>query len=494
MKKAFVTAALAALLVLALGLTAAAEQNLTAHLERIADAGDGIAYTVSMTDYGPLEPGDVDPEPYTRLLLDMKLEPADLSEQPEGEYVVLGFEEENLYYYFFLAEGGENLILQTDGEENSELFRAVPPEGRADASGVMQAWYETLADAQGIATDEPETVPQESRAFEGQWSSEDAGVEIFIEDGGFKAAVEETVAYPEGVRWEYALQYDPATKTLESVSGCKFAISFEAEGGSDILETLSEDESATFLINGAGRLVWTDHKADEGKGIEFVNVGTFAGTDWACNGASLEIFLEDVDTFKVLIRRPDGERKESEWVYGCRYDPETRQLFAERVVCDEIACDDRGEENRTCVYERDSEAVFGLNGAGCMAGRNTGEAWLDDLPFEPAPQDGPVAALAAAPLLGGWQVAESQTVDDGRRALFERATEGLLGVRYEPVAYLASQVVAGCNHCFLCRSTVIYPGAAPALKLVYVYEKPDGTAELLNIADLDIAGKAFPID
>ena len=81
-----------------------------------------------------------------------------------------------------------------------------------------------------------------------------------------------------------------------------------------------------------------------------------------------------------------------------------------------------------------------------------------------------------------------------RVAVPKKFREGLLGVRYEPVAYLASQVVAGCNHCFLCRSTVVYPGAAPALKLVYVYEKPDGTAELLNIADLDIAGKAFPID
>ena len=96
--------------------------------------------------------------------------------------------------------------------------------------------------------------------------------------------------------------------------------------------------------------------------------------------------------------------------------------------------------------------------------------------------------------LGGWSVAESASLTEDMTALFNEATGKLMGVSYEPVAYLASQVVAGCNHCFLCRSTVIYPGAAPALKLVYVYEKPDGTAELLNIADLDIAGKAFPID
>ena len=62
-----------------------------------------------------------------------------------------------------------------------------------------------------------------------------------------------------------------------------------------------------------------------------------------------------------------------------------------------------------------------------------------------------------------------------------------MGVDYVPVAYLGSQVVAGTNHCFLCRATVVYPGAQPTLALVYVWEKLDGTAEILSIADLDIA-------
>lgn len=64
---------------------------------------------------------------------------------------------------------------------------------------------------------------------------------------------------------------------------------------------------------------------------------------------------------------------------------------------------------------------------------------------------------------------------------------------YEPVAYLGSQVVAGVNHAYLCRATVVYPDAQPAWKLVYVYEPLEGVAEITRIADLDLAALAAPL-
>ena len=98
---------------------------------------------------------------------------------------------------------------------------------------------------------------------------------------------------------------------------------------------------------------------------------------------------------------------------------------------------------------------------------------------------------AAAPMIGqtvgGWNIAEDTELTDDQRSLFEKALEGLVGVGYEPVAYLGSQVVAGLNHCFLCKATVVYPGAEPAYKLVYIYESLDGNASLTDVADLDIA-------
>ena len=68
--------------------------------------------------------------------------------------------------------------------------------------------------------------------------------------------------------------------------------------------------------------------------------------------------------------------------------------------------------------------------------------------------------------------------------------EGLIGVNYEPIAYMGSQVVAGLNHCFLCKATVVYPGAQPSYKMVYIYEALDGHAEVLEIADVALGVSA----
>ena len=88
---------------------------------------------------------------------------------------------------------------------------------------------------------------------------------------------------------------------------------------------------------------------------------------------------------------------------------------------------------------------------------------------------------------GGWQAAEDTAVTESPKALFEKATEKLLGVKYEPIAYLASQVVSGKNHCFLAKATVVSPGAEPRYTLVYIYEDLQNNLEILNIKDIDLA-------
>ena len=103
-----------------------------------------------------------------------------------------------------------------------------------------------------------------------------------------------------------------------------------------------------------------------------------------------------------------------------------------------------------------------------------------------------VSAASADSLLGSWKVAEDTGITEENKAVFDKAMEGLLGVGYEPVAYLGSQLVAGTNHCFLCKATVVYPDAEPTLALVYVYEKLDGTVEITNITDLNIAELSTP--
>ena len=94
---------------------------------------------------------------------------------------------------------------------------------------------------------------------------------------------------------------------------------------------------------------------------------------------------------------------------------------------------------------------------------------------------------------GAWQTAADTALTPERLVPLEEALTGLVGVAYEPVAYLGSQVVAGRNHCYLCRATVVYPDAQSSWKLVYVHEPLEGVAEITRIADLDLAALATPL-
>ncbi len=90
---------------------------------------------------------------------------------------------------------------------------------------------------------------------------------------------------------------------------------------------------------------------------------------------------------------------------------------------------------------------------------------------------------------GGWTPSEDPSVTEELLALFEQGTAALTGASYQPVAYLGSQVVAGKNHAFLCRSVTAYPGsreAAPAYAVVYLYQDLQGNVSILSIGDFDI--------
>ena len=98
--------------------------------------------------------------------------------------------------------------------------------------------------------------------------------------------------------------------------------------------------------------------------------------------------------------------------------------------------------------------------------------------------DGPGSVM-----MGGWTPSEDSSVTEERKALFDRGTSALTGVSYIPVAYLGSQVVAGTNHAFLCRSITAYPGsldAEPAYAVVYLYQDLQGNVSILSIGDFDI--------
>lgn len=99
-----------------------------------------------------------------------------------------------------------------------------------------------------------------------------------------------------------------------------------------------------------------------------------------------------------------------------------------------------------------------------------------------------VPALAEEPMmkLGGWISNTENPAEIPQEVLdaFNKAIEGLEGCTYEPIALLASQVVAGMNYCLLCRLTVVYPDAQPTYALVYVYQNIEGACELAHVEDI----------
>ena len=108
-----------------------------------------------------------------------------------------------------------------------------------------------------------------------------------------------------------------------------------------------------------------------------------------------------------------------------------------------------------------------------------------------APEDpvelGDPAGAAVAVSAGGWTLAESAEIPAEAQKAFDKAMEGFTGVGYKPIAYLGSQVVAGLNYAFLCKSKGVYPGAKESFSIVKVYAALDGSATITGVTSV-----AFP--
>ena len=85
------------------------------------------------------------------------------------------------------------------------------------------------------------------------------------------------------------------------------------------------------------------------------------------------------------------------------------------------------------------------------------------------------SACAETPaVLGGWSTPDSPEISPELQELFDKATEGLLGVNYTPVALIGTQLVSGMNYCFLCEAKAVIPDAVPYYVNVTVYKDLEG--------------------
>ena len=132
-------------------------------------------------------------------------------------------------------------------------------------------------------------------------------------------------------------------------------------------------------------------------------------------------------------------------------------------------------------------ALLMLTAVACKANEAPKEAVKNEEPQEAAKEE----TVANEPLAGGWTPAENfGELTEERLAVFRKGMETLLGVDYVPLAYLGSQVVAGTNHVFLVKGTMVVPTQPVSYALAYLYEDLQGNVKLMNVADLPIVPQA----
>lgn len=110
--------------------------------------------------------------------------------------------------------------------------------------------------------------------------------------------------------------------------------------------------------------------------------------------------------------------------------------------------------------------------------------FITGIDFVESEQAAPAAEQAPA-VMGGWNAAADPAITDEIRAIVEKGLNGLVGVNYEPVTYLGTQVVAGRNHAVLCKASPVTLNAIPTWKILFFYEDLQGNVQLMNIADFD---------
>ena len=93
-------------------------------------------------------------------------------------------------------------------------------------------------------------------------------------------------------------------------------------------------------------------------------------------------------------------------------------------------------------------------------------------------------------VLGGWEVLDSgkpgSLGSEQAQASFEKALEKLVGVNYNPVQLLATQLVSGTNYIALARGKVVVPDAKPELYIITWYEDLNGESSISDIKKLDL--------
>ena len=113
---------------------------------------DGMKYEIRSLDAGTFDPTIFGEDDYLEDLTEdvwyAEVEEISDEERPDGEYIVMAFDEDNVRFDFFLGEGMENYIREVktmdDGEEVETLYKASFKDPEESATGIMKEWIANM--------------------------------------------------------------------------------------------------------------------------------------------------------------------------------------------------------------------------------------------------------------------------------------------------------------------------------------------------------------
>lgn len=99
-----------------------------------------------------------------------------------------------------------------------------------------------------------------------------------------------------------------------------------------------------------------------------------------------------------------------------------------------------------------------------------------------AKQEQAAEAKGGEKVVGGWTIPESSAITEEHKKIYNDAISKYDGTGrdHEPVALLATQVVAGTNYCFYCQSTMRSSKGRLSPVIMYIYVKPSGEADIIK--------------
>ena len=91
-------------------------------------------------------------------------------------------------------------------------------------------------------------------------------------------------------------------------------------------------------------------------------------------------------------------------------------------------------------------------------------------------------------VLGGWNIEEMKSCNLPQKAAsaFTAVTGELVGVEYQPVFYVGSQVVNGTNYCIFAIQTIITAEPEKRLVKVIINVSSNGKASLVSVSGIAI--------